>query len=104
MFVALIVVFSFASEALITGGYKVQISDIVINIRGSDLHFEMYAPTGADNNSSFPFIIMTHGGSEPLSADSLMTWEFARRRFVVLNVSAYGAQPADESFTAVVHL
>lgn len=59
----------------------------------------MYAPTGSDNNSSFPYIIMLHDGSEPLSADSLMTWEFARRGFVGLNVSAYDAQPADESFT-----
>ena len=90
MFVSLIVIFSFASEALTTAGYKVQISDIVINVRGSDLHFEMYAPTEADINSSYPCIIMPHGGSEPLSADSLMAWEFARRRFVVLNLSAYG--------------
>lgn len=97
LFVALIVLLSFAAQALITGGYKVQISDIVINVRGADLHFEMYAPTGADNNSNYPCIIMTHGGSEPLSADSLMAWEFARRGFVVLNVSAYGAGMSDQA-------
>ena len=97
LFVALIVVFSVLAQVITTRGYKVEVSDIMINVRGADLHFEMYAPAGADNNSNYPCIIMTHGGSEPLSADSLMAWEFARRGFVVLNVSAYGAGMSDQA-------
>lgn len=97
LFVGLIVLFSFLAQIVMTRGYKIEISDIVINVRGADLHFEMYAPANADNNSNYPCIIMTHGGSEPLSADSLMAWEFARRGFVVLNVSAYGAGMSDQA-------
>ena len=97
LFVALIIVFSVLAQAITTGGFKVAVSDIVINVRGADLHFEMYAPVNADNNSNYPCIIMTHGGSEPLSADSMMAWEFARRGFVVLNVSAYGAGMSDQA-------
>ncbi len=97
LFVALIVLFSVFAQILTTNGYKVEVSDIVINVRGADLHFEMYAPANADNNSNYPCMIMTHGGSEPLSADSLMAWEFARRGFVVLNVSAYGAGMSDQA-------
>ena len=72
LFVGLIVLFSFLAQIVMTKGYTIEISDIVINVRGADLHFEMYAPANADNNSNYPCIIMTHGGSEPLSADSLM--------------------------------
>lgn len=97
LFVALIVLFSVLAQVITTRGYKVEVSDIMINVRGADLHFEMYAPADADNNSNYPCIIMTHGGSEPLSADSLMAWEFARRGFVVLNVSAYGAGMSDQA-------
>jgi hypothetical protein len=97
LFVVLIVLFSVVAQLLTTNGYKIEVSDIVINVRGADLHFEMYAPSNADNNSNYPCIILTHGGSEPLSADSLMAWEFARRGFVVLNVSAYGAGMSDQA-------
>ncbi|MCF0262706.1 MAG: hypothetical protein HUK23_07330, partial [Sphaerochaetaceae bacterium] len=97
LFLACVVLFSLFAQLIITRGYKIEISDIVINVRGADLHFEQYFPANADNNSSYPCIIMTHGGSEPLAADSLMAWEFARRGFIVLNVSAYGAGMSDQA-------
>lgn len=96
LFVALIIVFSLLAQVITTQGYKINISDVVINVRGADLHMEMYAPADADNNSSLPCILLTHGGSESLSADSMMASEMARRGFVVLNISAYGAGLSDQ--------
>lgn len=96
LFVVLIAVFSLLAQVITTRGYKVNISDVVLNVRGGDLHMEMYAPANADNNSNLPCILLTHGGSEPLSADSMMAWEMARRGFVVLNISAYGAGLSDQ--------
>ena len=88
LFVALIIVFSLLAQVITTSCYKINISDVVLNVRGADLHMEVYYPVNADNNSNLPCILLTHGGSEPLSADSMMAWEMARRGFVVLNISA----------------
>ncbi len=96
LFIGLIFVFSLLSQVIMTKGYKIDVSDVVINVRGADLHMEMYAPSNADNNSNLPCVLLTHGGSEPLSADSMMAWELARRGFVVLNISAYGAGLSDQ--------
>ncbi len=96
LFVALIIVFSLLAQVITTSCYKINISDVVINVRGADLHMELYYPADADNNSNLPCILLTHGGSEPLSADSMMAWEMARRGFVVLNISAYGAGLSDQ--------
>ncbi len=96
LFVVLIAVFSLLAQVIMTKGYKINVSDVVINVRGADLHMELYAPADADNNSNLPCILLTHGGSEPLSADSMMAWEMARRGFVVLNISAYGAGLSDQ--------
>ena len=96
LFVALIIVFSLLAQVLMTRGYKINVSDVILNVRGGDLHIELYYPADADNNSNLPCILLTHGGSEPLAADSMMAWEMARRGFVVLNISAYGAGLSDQ--------
>ncbi len=96
LFAALILVFGLATQIVVTRGYKINVSDIVIDVRGADLHFELYKPVDVDSSDSLPCMIITHGGSESLAADSMMAWELARRGFVVMNVSAYGAGLSDQ--------
>lgn len=96
LFLAAIVLFSFAAQLISTQAYKITISDIVLDIRGGDLHMELYRPANASSQDKLPAILLTHGGSESLAADSMMAWELARRGFVVLNISAYGAGLSDQ--------
>ncbi|MFA6845234.1 MAG: hypothetical protein WCR02_05865 [Sphaerochaetaceae bacterium] len=96
LFIALIVVFALLSQVLITDGYKINITNATIDVRGADLNFEIYKPANVSSADKLPCIILTHGGSEALSADTMMAWQLALRGFVVINVSAYGAGLSDQ--------
>lgn len=98
VFLALILLFSILACALITRGYKIGVSDVNLDVRGADLSMELYKPVEVDSSYKLPCVVIVHGGSENLSATSLVSWEFAKRGFVVIAVSMYGAglsgQPA----------
>lgn len=96
LFLLLIMIFSIAAQAISTRGYKISVSDVVIEVRGADLHFELYKPANVSSADKLPCMIITHGGSESLAACSMMAWELARRGFVVMNVDAYGAGLSDQ--------
>lgn len=95
LFMALVLVFSFLAQLVTSNGFKVSVTDVTIEVRGADLTMEVYKPANVDSSYSLPCMILAHGGSESLSACSLVAWEFARRGFVVLNVNAYGAGESD---------
>ncbi|WP_320129799.1 prolyl oligopeptidase family serine peptidase [uncultured Sphaerochaeta sp.] len=98
LFIVLIFVFALLAQVITTRGFKIDSTDVTIDVRGVDLSMKLYKPANADSSKQLPCIILAHGGSENLNACALVAWEFARRGFVVLNVSAYGAgmsgQPA----------
>lgn len=96
LFILLILIFSIAAQAISTKGYKISVSDVTIEVRGADLHFELYKPANVSSADKLPCMIITHGGSESLAACSMMAWELARRGFVVMNVDAYGAGLSDQ--------
>lgn len=106
LFAALILAFGLLAQIVTTRGFKIDSTDVNIDVRGVDLSLKLYKPANADAGDRLPCIILAHGGSENLSACTLVAWEFARRGFVVLNVNAYGAgtsgQPAisDDGRTA----
>ena len=98
LFAALIILFSACGNAVITGGYKFNCKTVTLDVQGASLSIEQYEPRNISSDSSIPCVILFHGGSESLSATSMVAWEFARRGFVVLNVSMYSCglseQPA----------
>lgn len=96
IFFVLIIAFSLIAQVISTRGYKIAITDVILDVRGGDLHMELYRPANADSTYNLPCVLLTHGGSESLAADSMMAWELARRGFVVLNISAYGAGMSDQ--------
>lgn len=96
LFLALVLLFSLFAQAVFTRGYKISVSDVTIEVRGADLHFELYKPANVSSADKLPCMIITHGGSESLAACSIMAWELARRGFVVMNVDAYGAGLSDQ--------
>ena len=89
LFLAIVLVCSIVSQMIITQGYKIQISSVNYEVRGAELNFELYKPTNASSAEKLPCIILSHGGSESLAANSLNAWELAKRGFVVMNVSMY---------------
>ena len=98
LFLAIVLLCSAVSQLIITQGYKIQISTVTYEVRGAELNFELYKPTDASSANKLPCIILSHGGSESLAANSINAWELAKRGFVVLNVSMYSCglsgQPA----------
>lgn len=95
IFLALIMVFSFASQLIVTQGYDITVQHITLEVRGADLTMDLYRPSKVTADTKLPCMILSHGGSEAMSADSIHAWEYARRGYVVLNVNMYGAGTAD---------
>lgn len=96
IFVALMLLFSFLANLISSQGYKINVSEITIEVRGGDLSMELYKPSEVDSTQKLPCMIIGHGGSENLSATSMLAWEFAKRGFVVLAVSAYSSALSDQ--------
>ncbi|MBQ4651633.1 MAG: alpha/beta hydrolase, partial [Oscillospiraceae bacterium] len=99
--VLLIVVIACSSIAslLVTSGGKVVVREIRIDRRGGILSAELYTPKGISAEDSLPAVVVTHGGSCSNGVVSGIAQELARRGFVVLNVSAYGAGESENPLT-----
>jgi hypothetical protein len=95
LFLLLILVFSLAAQIIVTQGYKISIQQVTLEVRGADLTMDIYRPSKVTADTKLPCMIVSHGGSEPMSVTSLHAWEYARRGFVVINVNMYGAGTAD---------
>lgn len=95
IFLALILLFSFAAQLIITQGYKIAIQHVTLEVRGADLTMDIYRPAKVNADTKLPCMIVSHGGSESMSANSLHAWEYAKRGYVVINVNMYGAGTAD---------
>ena len=78
LLIAIMLLFSFLSTAITTNFYKVQCTDVSIDVRGYDRTFELWRPVNVDNNTRIPCIIISHGGSESSATDvsELQTIEF----------------------------
>ena len=96
--VALVLIFSAVAGLFITQNNRVMVKKITLDTRGASLSIEQYEPRNVSSDDSLPCVILFHGGSESLSASSMVAWELAKRGFVVLNTSMYGCglseQPA----------
>ena len=95
VFLVLIMVFSFAAQLIITQGYKIAVQHVSLEVRGADLTMDIYRPSKVTADTKLPCMILSHGGSECMSVDSIHAWEYARRGYVVVNVNMYGAGTAD---------
>ena len=88
--VALVLIFSAVAGLFITQNNRVMVKKITLDTRGASLSIEQYEPRNVSSDDSLPCVILFHGGSESLSASSMVAWELAKRGFVVLNTSMYG--------------
>ncbi len=91
LFLVLILVSSFFARLVQTDFGKLKVERITIDARGAELDAELYYPAGTTSKDLYPGIVITHGGGCTYMTSRIWAEELARRNFVVLNVSAYGA-------------
>lgn len=95
LFLVLLLLFSFIAQLIITRGYQISIQQVTLEVRGADLTMDIYRPSKVTADMKLPCMIVSHGGSECMSADSIHAWEYAKRGYVVINVNMYGAGTSD---------
>ena len=91
LFLILILVSSFFARLVQTDFGNLKVERITIDARGAELDAELYYPVGTTSKDLYPGIVITHGGGCTYMSSRIWAEELARRNFVVLNVSAYGA-------------
>lgn len=96
IFMAVVLLCSFLAHMMSTDGGKVKISRIKYDTRGATVDADLYYPTGTDSHDKLPAVVVAHGGGVAKGVTQGLAEEFARRGFVVLNVSAYGAGMSEQ--------
>lgn len=91
LFIALILLGSLFARVIQTDFGRLKVEQIVLDARGAELTAELYYPVGTTSEDNYPAVVITHGGGCTYMTSRIWAEEIARRGFVVLNVSAYGA-------------
>ena len=89
--IVLILLGSLFARFIQTDFGRIKVEQIAIDSRGAQLTAELYYPAGTTSKDLYPGIVITHGGGCTYMTSRIWAEELARRNFVVLNVSAYGA-------------
>ena len=69
---------------------KVKVENITIDSRGSTLAADLYYPSGTNDETQLPALVIAHGAGVTKGNMRGIAEEFARRGFIVLNVNGYG--------------
>lgn len=91
LFIIVILLSGFFARCVQTDGGRLKVEEITIDARGAELTAELYYPAGTTSKNLYPGIVITHGGGCTYNVSRIWAEELARRDFVVLNVSVYGA-------------
>lgn len=92
----IILLSGFFAHLMSTSGGTVKITRVTYDTRGASVDADLYYPVGTDSHDSLPAIVVAHGGGVSKGVTQGMAEEFARRGFVVLNASAYGAGMSEQ--------
>lgn len=93
---AVILVCGLFAHVLSTNMGKVKITRIKYDTRGASVDADLYYPIGTDSHDKLPAVVVAHGGGVAKGVTQGMAEEYARRGYVVLNVSAYGAGTSEQ--------
>lgn len=96
IFMVIILLSTFFAHLMSTDGGNVKITRLKLDTRGATVDADLYYPTGTDSHDKLPAIVVAHGGGVAKGVTQGMAEEYARRGFVVLNVSAYGAGMSEQ--------
>ena len=93
---AVILLCGLFARLLSTDGGNVKITRIKYDTRGASVDADLYYPAGTDSHDKLPAVVVAHGGGVAKGVTQGLAEEFARRGYVVLNVSAYGAGTSEQ--------
>jgi len=88
---AIIFVCSICAHLVTTSGARVKVERVRFDARGAMMDGELFYPYGTNDDDNLPAVIVTHGAGVNSGNMKNFATELARRGFVVLNVTAYGA-------------
>ena len=88
---AAVLLFGFCAHWIASGGGAVKITRLTLDVRGSSVDADLYYPAGTDSSDRLPAVVIAHGGGVSKGVTQGLAEEFARRGYVVLNPSAFGA-------------
>lgn len=88
---AIIFICAIAAHIVTTDGAKIKVERITIDSRGATMDGELFYPHGTTDKDKLPAVIVTHGAGVNGGNMKNFATELARRGFVVLNITAYGA-------------
>ena len=97
LLLAIILLSSFAAVMIQTDGGNINISQVQFDARGGVQDADLYYPALTNGTSApLPCVILSHGGGTTKDVMNTFAIELARRGFVVLNCSSYGAGLSDQ--------
>ena len=96
LFAVIIFLSSLFAQLISTDFGKVKVENISIDARGALLSGDLYYPAGTSTQDKLPCVIVAHGGAISHTCMRGISEELARRGYVVLNVSAYGAGVSEQ--------
>jgi len=91
LFLGIIIVCSLFGCLVQTSWGAVKVSNVSFDARGALQDADLYVPAGTNDRDKLPCIVLSHGGGCTKGVMTGFAQELARRGFVVLNVSSYGA-------------
>ena len=59
IFLVMIMVFSFASQLVVTHGYKISVQHVTLEVRGADLTMDVYRPSKVTADTKLPCMILS---------------------------------------------
>ena len=81
---------SFLAQLISSDFGKVKVSALTIDVRGGEMDIDLYVPAGVSDTDSLPCVLLAHGRGATKGVMRGVAEELARRKYVVLNVNAYG--------------
>lgn len=90
IFLALIILFSFAARMVSSNAGKIKISRVTFDSRGATASAELYYPAWTTDEDKLPAVLVAHGAGVTRGVMQGIAEELARRGYVVLNMDGYG--------------
>lgn len=100
--IIVILLSGFIAHLMSTDMGSVKITRLTLDVRGASVDADLYYPAGTSSADKLPAVIIAHGGGVAKGVTQGLAEEYARRGYVVLNSSAFGAgiseQPVIDDF------
>lgn len=100
--IIVILLSGFIAHLMSTDMGRVKVTRLTLDVRGASVDADLYYPAGTSSADKLPAVVIAHGGGVGKGVTQGLAEEYARRGYVVLNSSAFGAgiseQPVIDDF------